>query len=195
MQDPFTALSELGLGYDQLTEMALKAPSPETLAMTNEIRQLKSELKAIKEDTEKTRKSFKDTEQANREQAVRIMKMDVKRLVDNDPQFETVKATNSINDVVELISKTLDEDGYLMTVEEATQKVEDYLVEEATKIARLKKIQQRLAPKETTPAQKVNSQSQEVSQMKTLTNSVSSSGKPLSARERAILAAEGKLGK
>jgi hypothetical protein len=194
-QDPFSVLNELGLTYDQLTELALNAPKPEQLALMNEIKALKDELKAIKGETESTKKSFEETQKTQREQALNQFKYETKALVNNDPAFEMIKATNSVDDVVELIQKTFDEDGVLLTVEEAAQKVEDYLVEEAEKLARLSKIQQRLTPK--APQAPVSEKPKTVEpeqKLKTLTNSVSSS-RPLTAKERAILAFQGKLQK
>ena len=192
-QDPFTVLNELGLSYDQLTELALNAPKPEQLAMMNEIKTLKAELQAVKGETEKTQKSIEEQNSKSYQQALNDIKHQVTKLVSTDPTFETIKATRSVGDVVELIEKTYNEDGILLTVEEAAQQVEDYLVDEAIKIAKLNKIQQRIKP--TTQTQpKPNSQSPQQPQMKTLTNSVSSS-RPLSAKERALLAFEGRLAK
>jgi len=194
-QDPFTVLNELGLTYDQLTELALNAPKPEQLAMMNEIKTLKAELQAVKGETEKTQKSIEEQNTKSYQQALNDIKHQVTRLVSSDPAFETIKATRSVGDVVELIEKTYNEDGILMTVEEAAQQVEDYLVDEAVKIARLNKIQQKMKPATTLTSQtKPNGQSPQQPQMKTLTNSVSSS-RPLSAKERALLAFEGRLNK
>ncbi len=192
-QDPFTVLNELGLNYDQLTELALNAPKPEQLALMNEIKAMREEILNLKGET---KKSFEDQQNLQRTQAVSQISNEVKRLVNNDPNFETVKATGSISDVVELIEKTFDEDGILLSVEDAAQQVEDYLIEEAIKIARLSKIQQRLQPKESPAAsapQKTTTQPEQP-QLKTLTNAITSS-RPLSAKERAILAFQGKLSK
>lgn len=191
-QDPFSVLGELGLSYDQLTELAMNAPKPEQIALNNELKLLRDEIKALKGDSENTRKSFEEQQKQQYDQAVNEIRREVKGLTDSNPEFETIKETGSMEDVVELIQQTYKKDGILMTVEEAAQQVESYLVEEALKIARIKKIQQRLAPKqESIPGtQKPNSQPQQ-QQLKTLTNSVSTS-RQLSARERAILAMQGK---
>lgn len=192
VKDPFTVLNELGLTYDQLTELALNAPRAEELQMQNEIRTLKEELKALKGETENTKKSFEESQKQQYDQAITQIRNEATQLVKLDPQFETVKATGSVNEVVELIERTFNEDGILLTVEEAAQQVESYLVDEAIKLAKLAKIQQKLRPQSQAEAPKQATGSQEKSQLKTLTNSVSSSRK-LSARERAILAMEGKL--
>lgn len=110
-----------------------------------------------------------------------------------DPYFETIKQTNSVSDVVDLITATYEKDGILLSVEEAAKEVEDYLVDEAMKLTRIGKIKQRLAAsttakvsQEQTPAPKKQTQ------MKTLTNAASTT-RQLSAKERAILAFRGEL--
>lgn len=195
-QDPFAVLNELGLTYDQLTELAMKAPAPEQLAMQNELRALREEIKTLKGETENTKKSFEQSQQQQNDQALGLMRQETRKLVASDPTFEMIKATpGAINEVVNLIEKTYYEDGEFLSVEEAAQQVEEYLADEAIKYARLTKIQQRLQPKPTTPAAKQSGQSpQQQTQLKTLTNSVQGS-RPLTRRERAILAFEGNLKK
>lgn len=185
-QDPFAVLSELGLSYDQLTELAMNAPKPEQLAVLNEMKALKAEIAAMKGET---KKSFEQQAQEQRNQAITQIRNEVKHLITNDVQFETIKATDSIDDVVSLIEKVYDKDGILLSVEEAAQQVEDYLIDEAIKIAKLSKIQQRLQPK---PAEVKTPTDAEKQPLKTLTNSIASS-RQLSARERALLAFENKL--
>jgi hypothetical protein len=188
-QDPFKVLSELGLTYDQLTELALNAPKPEQIAVLNELKAMKAEMEALKGET---KKSFEEQQNLQRTQAITQIKNEVKSLVKSDAAYETIRATNSIDDVVQLIEKVYDTDGVLLTVEEAAQQVEDYLVDEALKIAKLSKIQSRLSLK---PAEVKTATAQPKEQpLKTLTNSIASS-RQLSARERALLAFEGKLTK
>lgn len=192
--DPFSVLSELGLSYDQLTDMALNAPKPENLAITNEIKALREELKTLKGETENTKKSFEEQQTQSYQQALNQIRNEAKSLVEHDPNFETVKETGSVGDVVDLIEQTFKKDGVLLTVEEAAQQVEDYLIEEAMKIIKIKKIQQRMQPKaEAAPVAQETAQPKQ-QQLKTLTNSVGSS-RQLSARERALLAFENKLNK
>ncbi len=194
-KDPFSVLTEMGLTYDQLTELALNGPKPKDIEMMNELKSLKEELKALKGESETTKKSFLDYQSQNESLGINQLTKQATLLVNSNPEFETIKETGSIGDVVDLIKQTLKEDGIVLTVEEAAQQVEDYLLEEALKLAKIKKIQQRLAPKAPAAeaAAPVNSQPKQ-QQLKTLTNAVGSS-RTLSARERAILAMEGKLSK
>lgn len=187
-QDPFTVLTELGLTYDQLTEMALNGPKPQEIALMNQIKSLESKIAEIEG---KTQKSFEDREVQQRQQVVAQLTNDTKRLVSSDPNFEMIQAERAEKEVVKLIEKTFDEDGILLSVEEAAQQVEDYLVERALRIAKAKKIQQKLAPAPAVPEKSMTEDSKQP-QLKTLTNSVASSRK-LTARERALLAFEGKL--
>ncbi len=187
-QDPFAVLGELGLTYDQLTEFAMNAPKQEQIMMSNELKALKAELAALKGETEQTKKTFQESQDLSRTQAIASIKAEVSSLVRQDPSLEMIKSTSSIDDVVGLIEKVYDTDGILLTVEEAAQEVENYLTEEALKLSKLKKIQQRLQPSNAA-APKTTGQPQKTP-LKTLTNSIASS-RQLSARERAILAFKG----
>lgn len=193
-KDPFSALAELGLNYEELTNRLLNAPSPEAQQRDAYTRKLEARLEALESGQTKVQKTFEEREVESRKSAVSQIRNEVGKLVMTDPQFETIKETKSMNDVVELIEKTFDEDGILLTVEEAAQQVEDYLVDEAMKITKIKKIQQRLAAGLTATAQTKQTDAPKQQQLKTLTNSVSSS-RPLTSKERAILAFKGELKK
>lgn len=187
------ALDEMGLSYDDLSARLLNAPTPEALAQQKYLKSLEDKIAALEEAQNKSVKSFEEQQKQQYQQAVNQIKNEAKSLVSSGDEFETIRETGSIDDVVELIERTFKEDGVLLTVQDACNAVEEHLVEEAMKIARLAKIQQRLAPKPTAP--KVEAPKQEPvkqPQLKTLTNSVSSS-RPLTAKERAILAFKGEL--
>jgi len=191
MEDTFGTLSEIGLGYDELTERALNAPKANELALSRELKALREEIKALKGDNESTKKSFEESQKQQYDQAVNQINRDAQMLIKSDPNYELIRETGSTREVVKLIEKTFSEDGYLLTVEEAAQMVEDHLLEQAERIARTKKIQQRLAPKSSGETRQQVSQPAQQSQLKTLTNSVSTTRK-LTARERAIAAFEGR---
>jgi hypothetical protein len=204
-QDPLSVMQETGLTYEQLTEKFLNAPNQQDSALKSTIEELRNEIKSLRDSQEKTTKGLEESQTQAYNQAINQMKTEAKKLVFSDDNYEMVKETNSINDVVELIEETFKKDGTLLTVEEAAQAVEDYLVEEALKLTKIKKLQARLK----TPAssggtaqtlktvQQSNGQTEQGKQpttqtMKTLTNSVGST-RQLSARERAMLAFKGEL--
>lgn len=198
-KDPLKALSDMGLSYEKLTELMLgNNVDPEQQARMAEVEALKAEIQAIKQAQENSVKSYEEQQKQQYQQAINNLKMETKSLVSSSEEFETIRETGSIDDVVDLIEQTFKQDGILMTVEEAAKAVEEYLVEEAIKIARLKKIQSRLMPKQEAVKQPASSPQPQASGapqkqgMKTLTNSVGAS-RPLTAKERALLAFEGKL--
>lgn len=187
-------LSDLGLSYDELTQAALNAPKPEDIQRMREINELKAQIEELKSEQNKTKSAYEESQTRAYQQALAQIKQETAALVKNDPNFEAIAATNSIDDVVELIETTFKQDGILMTVEEAAQEVEAYLVEEAAKLARLNKIQQKLKPAEK-PVSKPTVEAKQIQQeekpgIKTLTNSMGTS-RQLSARERAILRFKG----
>jgi hypothetical protein len=197
-RETLTVLAEAGASYDDLTNQFLQAQQPTDPRVQATINQLQSKIQALEKASEESRKSAVDNQTAAYDAAVRQIRTDVVGLVKNDPAFEAIRATKSVNDVVELITETYKKDNVLLTIEEAAQQVEDYLVEEASKLARLTKIQKRLntSPERgsAAPAQQKQPQPKQQPQMKTLTNATSSS-RQLTAKERAILAFKGELDK
>lgn len=177
-ESPLDVLNELGITYDQLVEQAVNAPSPES-------REIKNELKSIRETQAKLIDDAKKASDTQRESAVKQIRYDVQDLIDSDPQFEITKATGSIDDVVELITRTFDETGRLMTVDQAAKKVEEELALEADKLLTIGKIKAKLKPDLTEAVNQAKQQTTQQQQMTTLTNNMSST-RPLSARERAI---------
>lgn len=176
---PLDVLNEDGITYDQLVEQAVNAPDSTT-------REIQTKLKAIEDAQKKMVEDAQNGAKSQREAAVKQIRYDVTDLVEADAQFETIKATGSIDDVVELITKVFDETGKLMTVEQAAQKVEEELFEEAKKIAGLAKVKASFKP-ELTPEtlQQAKQQSSQKQPMTTLTNNMTST-RPLTSRERAI---------
>ena len=186
-RDSAQALRELGLSGDTLTQALLNQPSPEAQM----IQDLKAEIAQLKAGLDETKGQFTSRDQQARVSALNQIKADTKQLVSSDPRFETIKSTGSEQAVVEVIESKFDKDGVLISVEEAAEAVEAELIEELSKYAQLKKIQEKLQPAATVQAPQQNTKPQ---QSRTLAHSqVGSTQKTLSPRERAILAIQGKL--
>lgn len=156
---------------------------------------LEAQIRRMEQLADDAKKQSEDQQNEQYKQAIKKLNDDAKKLVYTGDEFETIKATNSVRDVVELIEQTWKEEGRLLEVSEAAQMVEDYLIEEAMKFTKIQKIQKRLnppvAPKVETAEKTPKTPEQPQPQMKTLTNS-NSSARKLSARERALAAFEGK---
>lgn len=187
------ALAEAGVSYDEVTQQQIDAGSVSP-AVRAQLERLEARLAKQDEELARQRKGSEEQQGEAYKAAVRQIRQDATDLVSSDPEFEMIKATNSVKDVVELIEATFKDEGRVMTVEEAAKEVEQHLLEEIDKLTRIEKIKKRLATKpaaqERTNAQPpLNKQPQP---MKTLTNATSST-RQLSAKERAILAFKGEL--
>lgn len=196
-QDALSVLESEGITYDQLTERAMnRAPVDPVLQHT--IDSLKSQIEELKSANETNTKSYQESQQQAYAAAVKQIDMDARALIKANPaEYEAIVKTGTVKEVVKLIESTYNKDGILLTVEEAAQEVENYLVEENYKMAtNIDKIKKRMSaanasqnkPEVKTPATPKQTQPG----MKTLTNAASSS-RQLSAKERAILAFKGEL--
>jgi hypothetical protein len=195
-EDTIQTLLDAGISYDKITEMALQQSSPMDPQVRALINELRNEIKTLKADTEGTKKSITEGQEQSYKQAVHQIKLDVTDLVKEGNDFEAIRETDSVQDVVDLIEKTYAEDKVLLTPEAAAKMVEEELVERISKYAKLSKIQQKFQPKSNTaPESSVQTSGEKQPQTpKTLTNGLTNT-RQLSARERAILAFEGKLNK
>jgi hypothetical protein len=196
--DPIGVLNELGISYDDLTQAFLDNSQPQDQRIVSHIQKLEAEIKALKGQTEEREKQTVESQQKQYAAALQQLTRDTKALVETDPSFELIKATDSVKDVVELIEKEFNENGNLLSVQDAAKLVEEELLEQETKrlerISKLEKVQKRLKP--VAPAQAATETKQQPAQgqqqqpVKTLTNAIASARK-LSAKERAILAFKG----
>ncbi len=194
-QDALSALEEAGVTYDEVTQQVMSR-QPTDPRVNATISRLEAKIAQLEQANDNNQKSYQEQQQAQYQAAVKQIELDTRQLVKNDPNFETIKATGSVKDVVELITQTYEKDGVLLTVEEAAQQVEDYLMEEAMKVTRIGKIKARIeqanASSKPSDVKPQATQKQTQPGMKTLTNATSSS-RQLSVRERAIAAMEGRL--
>jgi hypothetical protein len=192
--------------YEQQQKASLKpGPSPEE-AKARALEELRAkiandplevlselglELESLKSTQANVTKTLEQSQTQARQQAVRQITNDVTRLVESNPDFETTKAMNAIPAVVQLIEDTFDQEGILLSVEDAAKQVEDYLVEETLKAFAIPKIKTKLAPP--TPEPQVATEKAQP-KMQTLSRAQAPAPtKVMSPRERAILAFQGKL--
>lgn len=208
-ENPYAVLTEEGIAYESIMNEALNQ-DPTSL----ELQKVRREIESIKADSKKASEDAKNAQQKAYDEAVEHIRNEATELVSSDANYEMIKANNAEEAVVQLIKETFDSTKKLLTVAEAAQKVEDYLLEHALKIAALSKVKQKLSPQEpvTTeetlaaavtrpkPQQNVTvspsaQRQQPQQQMKTITNAATMvASKPLTAkqrRERAIAAFQG----
>lgn len=194
-QDALGVLEAEGIAtYDDLTQRAISR-QPVDPQLQAKIDKLEATITELKTANENTQKSYQEQQQQNYQEAIKQITRDARDLVKVDPAFEAIRATGSVKDVVDLIKRQHAKDGTVLSVEEAAQAVEEYLVEEATKLTRIEKIKQRMNQSSATKGpstQQTQASKQTQPTMKTLTNATTSA-RTLSAKERAILAFKGEL--
>lgn len=194
------ALAEAGISYEDLTQQILNQapPNPQMEAM---IKTLRQEIQDLKKGQDETKQQYQTQQQEQRKAAERQIEIDATDLIRSNPvAYEAINqlGKRGIMEVKRLITQTYDKDGVLMSVEQAADEVENYLVEEnynmASKISKIKKRLQGNDTQGKTGQTQQTQPAQSPAPAKTLTNA-SASARKLSARERAILAFKGELDK
>lgn len=184
-----------GLSYDEITQQFVNR-QPRNPRYEAFIDKQNQQIAKLQEKLESFEKNQVESQAQSYNAALKQIERDTQSLVSSEPEtYELIKSTGSVRDVVELIEQTYKEENRLMTVEEAAQEVEEYLADEAWKLAQTKKIKSRYSNSSATNSntgKQPPSPNQQQQPMKTLTNSVGSTRK-LTSVERAKLAFEGKL--
>lgn len=208
--NPWDTMIEAGLTPDQATEIILNKPKPEDL----EFKRIQRELEQLKTSQEESRQQMAAQQQAQYDEAKRHMTMEAKLLVDADNTYQPIKAMGAEDSIPQLIEDVFHRGlpgvyprGYVMTVEQAAGQVNDYLIDEGVRIAKLEAVQARMRPPQNSiDAQRQMSQMIQAStptrtsanyNISTLSNRMTAS-QPTSStdrerRERAILAYQGRL--
>jgi len=195
-QDPYGVMLESGLTADQVASLMLNQPNP----ADQRVMLLEQKIAQLEAAQGKTLSKFDEVQQQQYEDAKKQIHHDVMATVNSDQSFETIKAMSAQDAVVDLIEATFKENGQLMSIQDAAQEVEEYLIEEAMKFTSLNKIKSRLNPVPPVAEEPLVQKQQPVlqKQMPTLTNRMvqSAATHPLSDKERksrAIAAFNGTL--
>lgn len=176
--EPLSVLMEAGVTYEQLTEAILANQG------NSEVNELKAKLAALEEGVEK---KFVDREAQAEKHALSEMKREAEKIIFSNDDYELVRETKSVPDVLKLIERTYKETGEVLDVAEALKLVEDELFSRNQKIAGLKKMQGLFNPQPAPPQPRPQG-------MRTLTNKDTASV-PMSAKQRALAAFYGTLKK
>lgn len=195
--DPLGMLSELGYDNERIAHMLLNPQAP----VPPYVEKLLKKIEALEQGQQQSKTEAEKQQAQQYETAINQVRNDVMNLVKTNDSFEGIRASGAEEAVVQLIVETYNTENRLMSVEDAAQAVEDYVLEEALKLASIGKVKSKFAPPPVeTPEpqpQKQNIIPRQQPQLKTLTNSttVSSRSPSTSAdrRARAIAAFQGKL--
>jgi len=170
-------LEEAGVSYDDLTQAILANPG------NAELRALEAKVASLESGVDK---KLQDREAQQEQQVLAEMRREAASLIAQGEDFEMVRETHSLPDVMKLIEQTYRTSGEVLEVREALKLVEDELFARNSKLIGLKKMQG-LLPQPSTPQPRAQG-------MRTLTNKDTASV-PASAKQRAIAAFYGTLKK
>lgn len=191
-EDPMAVLAEMGYDRNKLSELLLNEPDMNDPV----VRRFQAKMQSLEQKLADAERRQQESVTQQYEQAKRQIATEAAMLIDSDAEFQTIKEAGAADAVTELIIEEFNKTGVLMDVREAASQVENYLVEEAAKLAKLSKIQQKLAPPPAAPQKQAEASQQ--GQIKTLTQNLTTGNAPKRMTEaerkaRAILAFQGKL--
>ncbi len=165
--DGVTVLLENGYTMDQIAQVLLNNNAPRDPSITK----MEQKILELEAKAQEPLKKFEELQVKQREQAISNISNEVKLLVDSDESFETIKAMDAQQAVVDLIVKVYDETGELLTSGEASKQIEEKLLERAVKFATLKKVQSKLTAPIAEAQKQLVTKAVTTPGMKTLTNS------------------------
>lgn len=180
--DPLGVLREAGVSYDDLTQAIMQ--NPQASGPNPELNELKETILGLEKRLED---KFSERDTQAEQQVLNEIGREARFIAKDNPEFEVLAATNSFDDVKELIHRNWKNTGEVMDTTEAMRLIEDDLIEQLDPLTKLKKIQGRSAPN-----LELQQQPPQERQMRTLTNRDGSSP-GLSRRDRAMAAFNGQL--
>jgi hypothetical protein len=142
-KDPMGTLAELGLGYDKLTELALNDGK---LSTDMQMQLMREELEKgyqskFAELEAKLIEKEKAEEESHYNQVINNFKNEIEtHIQSNTEEYELIAASESQNLVYDVIDEHYQETGKIMNIKEASDLVEEHLLEEARKFTKLKKL-------------------------------------------------------
>ncbi len=172
---PIEVLLEQGVTYEQLTDAIIAGQG------NPEVNALKTKIASLEEGIDK---KFTEHVTQQRAEVINEMTRNANQLVTQGDEFELIRETKSVPDVIRLIEKNYDETGEVLSVHEACKLIEDELFNRQKNLANLKKMQGIYQP--------APQPAQQRSGMRTLTNNHTASA-PMSAKARALAAFRGEL--
>ena len=145
-QNPLKALEEMGLGYDQLTELALNdgklTPDLQMQLIRSE---LENDYKSKFEELENRLQEREEAEtEAKYENAKNNFMSEIESKVASDSRFELINSSNGEELVYNVIEEHYNETGNILEIDEAAQAVEEYLEAEVEKMLKLEKVSRKL---------------------------------------------------
>lgn len=149
-KDPLNTLKDLGLSYEQLTNLALNdgklTPEMQMDLLRQEIDQkYSSEIEKLKQELEERDKRL---EEEKYNEVVNNFKTELTNFVNDSEKYELIRANDASDLVYDVIEQHYGETGRILSKEEAADAVEEYLEEELEKLLKVGKVKNKLTPQE-----------------------------------------------
>jgi hypothetical protein len=188
-REPLKALEDEGLSYEKLTQLILndgkQSPEVQMQLMREE---LENKYNARIEQLEKSIQDKEVKKQQEYEaQVVQNFKNELNEFVNNNEEYELIKANNAADAIYSVIEEHYNKTGRILSNKEAADAVESHLLGEARKLLKLKKLaQQEVKIPVKKPEVKVNAPSLSNAHSATLSTGT---GKKLVSEDESKLAA------
>jgi hypothetical protein len=203
-ENTYQTLNELGIAYDKVTQEALESSDP----VLQRVVAAEQKAAAAEARAEALEKQYSDNTTQSVEQAKLQMKREARKMVDTDERYEVIRHEGMSDVIVDVMEMHFNQTGKLdLEYEQIADALERKLTAQNVERAKLKKVQSMLTPTQEAAQGEIKSPGFKrdpsnkftvtpVGQKPTTTtlnNQIPSTQKPLSPRERAILAGKGLL--
>jgi hypothetical protein len=145
-REPLKVLEESGLKFEQLAEMVLNDGKPTQDMLLNEYEK-KVMLKVKELEDKLAQKELKEAEEREAA-AIEGFKAQLTDFVNKTEDYELIRANDAVDVVFEVIEAHHAETGEILSNKEASDMVEEYLLEEAKKLVDREKVKKLLQPSE-----------------------------------------------
>ena len=146
-RDPLGTLAEMGIGYDELTELAINdgklTPEMQMKVLKDDI--TRSYEQQIKNLEERLNERDKQEEEAKYNTVVDNFKQEITEFIDtNSQEFSIIKSTGNEDLVYDVISEYYESEGKILDIADAAKEVEAHLNAQAEKILQIEKFASQL---------------------------------------------------
>lgn len=143
-KDPLKVLEESGLKFEQLAEMVLNDGKPtQDMVLSEYERKVMAKMQELENKlAEKELREAQEREEA----AIESFKAQLTDFVNKTDDYELIRANDAVDIVFEVIETHHAETGEILSNKEASDMVEEYLLEEAKKLVDREKVKKLLQP-------------------------------------------------
>jgi hypothetical protein len=143
-KEPFKVLQEQGLSFEQLAEMVLNDGKPtQDMIMSEYEKKIMSKM----EDLERKLAEKEAKEQEQRyDAAIEQFQGQLTDFINQNEDYDLIRANDAVDLVFQVIEQHHTETGEILSNKEASDAVEEYLLEEAKKLVDREKVKKLLQP-------------------------------------------------